>query len=169
MKKEIEGYNGNYLIYDDGRVFSVNTGKFMRLNKHYKTGYLSVSLSKNDVKKRLSVHRLVALHFIPNSCNLKNEINHINGIKTDNRIENLEWCTRSENCIHSIKNGLKKPVNKNNFNIKYYNSKNVVFIKDTIVIDFISQKECARYFNVTKSYVQRSLKNKSYFKGGILI
>ena len=56
-----------------------------------------------------SYHRIIAKCFIPNPYN-KRDINHINGIKTDNRAENLEWCTRSENVIHAYRTGLEKPV-----------------------------------------------------------
>ena len=56
-----------------------------------------------------SYHRIIAECFIPNPYN-KHDVNHINGIKTDNRAENLEWCTRSENMIHAYKTGLKRPV-----------------------------------------------------------
>lgn len=64
-------------------------------------GYLRVSLCKFWNIKRIQVHRLVAQAFIPNPEN-KPQVNHINWIKTDNRVENLEWVTCSENSIHSI-------------------------------------------------------------------
>lgn len=71
-------------------------------------GYLQVSLTNSQNKiTNESAHRLIAEAFIPNSEN-KSQVNHKNGIKTDNRVENLEWCTGSENMIHAIESGLSK-------------------------------------------------------------
>lgn len=69
-------------------------------------GYIRKCLSINNKKIFLAVHRCVAEAFIPNPEN-KPCVNHINGIKNDNRVENLEWCTYSENSIHAFKTGLK--------------------------------------------------------------
>ncbi len=70
-------------------------------------GYLRVGLSKNDVNIGNKVHRLVATAFIENPL-CKSVVNHINGIKTDNRVENLEWCTAKENGTHASQNNLYK-------------------------------------------------------------
>lgn len=97
-----------YEVSSLGRVKSYQTGEpqilISRLNG---SGYLHVSLKIGNKWCLRRVHRLVANAFIPN-IESKPEINHINGIKTDNRVENLEWCTRSENMIHAFKTGLKK-------------------------------------------------------------
>lgn len=70
-----------------------------------KYGYECVTLTKNGKRKSYTVHKLVAMAFIPNPKN-KKTINHINGIKTDNRVENLEWNTEKENQQHKWDNGL---------------------------------------------------------------
>lgn len=99
----IENYE-DYLINQNGQVFSKKSNKFLKPIL-YSRGYYMVHLSKNGIVKRHSLHRLIAKYFIPNPCN-KPAVNHINGIKTDNRINNLEWCTISENAKHAHKTGL---------------------------------------------------------------
>jgi len=112
--KQIKDFK-DYYISKCGKVYSNFSSKIICTSKN-KGGYLGVSLSN---RKRRSVARLVAKAFIPNPEN-KLQINHINGIKTDNRVDNLEWCTNSENQLHRFRVLKHKPIKSNlgNFGIK---------------------------------------------------
>tara|TARA_R110000772_G_scaffold58156_1_gene131690 strand:- start:17 stop:469 length:453 start_codon:yes stop_codon:yes gene_type:complete len=107
---EIQGFP-NYLIYDDGRVFNRKYNRFLDGTKN-EFGYLSVGLSNGESRKLFKIHRLVALQYIPNPEN-KPDVNHIDGDKTNNNIENLEWATRAENC-----NAFKKTPTINTSGVK---------------------------------------------------
>ena len=108
--RDVEGYNGVYQVSNLGRVKSFNkskNGKILKLQKEVK-GYLVIRLYRSPTDWwHAKAHRLVALTFIPNPDN-KPQINHINCIKSDNRVENLEWCTNGENQKHAFKNGLQR-------------------------------------------------------------
>lgn len=95
--RDIEGFDGVYQISSMGRVRSLKFGKERILKLNNSNGYLYVFLRKNGKPKNLTIHRLVATYFIPNPEN-KPEVNHKNCKRDDNRVENLEWCTRKENC-----------------------------------------------------------------------
>lgn len=105
--KDIKGYEGLYQITNTGRVISLaricdRGGNVKRHDMKFRKprDYLQVQLH-NGGGKAFYVHRLVALHFIPNPNNYP-FVNHKNGIKDDNRAENLEWCTAKMNIRHSI-------------------------------------------------------------------
>jgi hypothetical protein len=125
--KDIIGYFGLYQISNLGNIKSLeryryNNLKYLQKEKHLSLiknvyGYLQVNLCKYGKIKIFKVHRLVACAFISNPEN-KPEINHKNGIKIDNRVENLEWCTRSENEIHSYENGFQNQKGEKNNNVK---------------------------------------------------
>lgn len=104
--RDVAGYEGMYQVSDLGRVRSRKSGEW-RVLKVVKSmvGYLLVGLWKDGKKKWFLVHRLVADAFIENDDIGKNEINHINEDKTDNRATNLEWCDRHYNVAY---NGLQQ-------------------------------------------------------------
>lgn len=106
--KAVQGYEGLYEVSDLGRVRSLNylhSGevKIMKPSKQRK-GYLQVNLYKNGIAKKHKVHRLVALAFVEGYDLFKNQVNHINEDKTDNRAVNLEWCDVTYNCNHGTRN-----------------------------------------------------------------
>jgi hypothetical protein len=118
--KDIEGYEGLYQASTHGRIRSVNRiiyttdnkireqpGKILSPGKNNR-GYYNVVLYKNKKAKTIFIHRLIATTFIENTYN-KVWINHIDGVKANNKISNLEFSTISENIKHAFKNGLNKP------------------------------------------------------------
>ena len=145
--KDVVGYEGLYKVSNKGNIKSV--GRFVEYNKHHKhtkqfrkskkltqvimkNNYLRVEMSKNNVHKLILVHRIVEQAFIPNQLN-KKQVNHINGIKTDNRVENLEWATCKENMKHAWDHNL------------YKNNKPILQIKDGIIVaEYRSAYECRK-------------------------
>ena len=91
----------NYEISNYGNVRNKKTKRILKSNCVGK-GYLAVQLSKNSTRKSFQIHRLIALEFIPNSDpENKTQVNHIDGNKLNNNIDNLEWVTPSENIVHA--------------------------------------------------------------------
>jgi len=110
------GYEGLYETSSAGRLFSLRLNRFLR-PKPTKYGYIRVDITDSvGIEKSIPLHRLVALSFIDNPEN-KKFINHKNGIKTDNRVENLEWCTILENTVHAFKNGLRSGIKGEDSNL----------------------------------------------------
>ena len=104
---ELEGYEDKYLVTNDGRIFSKYLNDFMKPYMS-KGGYERVKVNFGSRNKKFMVHRLVALAFIPNDDpEHKIQVDHINCIRTDNRVENLRWVTPSENSIHSVEVGTR--------------------------------------------------------------
>jgi len=116
--KDIKLYEGLYQISSFGRVKSLNRitsnvdGIFRELKEKIlkqsiSNEYYSITLNKLGIKKRFTVHRFVALAFIPNPEN-KEQVNHKDGNKLNNMKSNLEWNTKSENQLHAYAIGLQK-------------------------------------------------------------
>jgi hypothetical protein len=115
--KDIKNFEGLYKISDNGRVKSLHKKRHIFLKPRLShDGYLRVSLSKNGKRYEKRVHQIVIKHF--GNKNIKETVNHIDGNKENNNINNLEYCTRKENMKHAYKLGLKKIVDNSILNDK---------------------------------------------------
>lgn len=175
MKKEIwkdvKGYEGIYVVSNFGRVKSLartcntkgNSIKRVpeRILKHkIDNGYHRVSISKDSKRIMFSVHRLVALSFLSNENN-KSEVNHKDGIKSNNTVDNLEWVTPKENQQHARITGLRDSViGQNNYSSKLTNN-DVLNIKDRIKNGDRS-KDIAEHYNIHRCTVGNIKNGKTW-------
>ena len=121
--KDIKGYEGLYQISNIGRV---KRNEKIIHQSHNNYGYLHISLCKEGKVKTVVVHKLVAEAFIDNPNNYR-QINHIDGNKQNNSVENLEWCNQKYNNIHALKKGLRK-------------SKNIAMIQNNKIVKVLSNR-----------------------------
>ena len=144
--KQITDYP-NYSVTEDGRVINNKTNRELKpiLGRN---GYYQVSLCNSGKIKNVSIHRLVASAFLNNDENNR-EVNHINGIKTDNRVQNLEWNTSSENRQHAFDTGLKKYTERQRTRITETLSKPVLDTQTGIFYN--SAKEASRLLGINKN------------------
>lgn len=155
--KDVLGYEGVYQISNLGNVKRLSTvlhdrfykEKLLTICHNSGTGYDFVCLRKNNRDKNFSVHRLVAQAFIPNPRNLS-DVNHIDGNKRNNSVENLEWCTRSENLKHALDIGLIENQCK-------ICRKVTIKCEEKIVV-FDTMKDCATFFGFQKGWLQNQIR-----------
>lgn len=153
--RDIEGYDGKYQVSSLGEVLYVSKGTLIKPSKDTK-GYTRVNLYLNGKCKTKKVHRLVGCAFLDNGDNLP-QINHMNGIKWDNRRENLEWCDQSHNQKHAYALGLKdnKGIKNGRATI---DEKTAVDIKN-MLLGNLTHREIADIFQVS-IHVVANIKNK---------
>lgn len=156
--KDIENYEGIYQVSNLGRVKSLERKhnpieKIMTAYVNHSNGYFQIGLKKNKTRTMNKVHRLVALAFLSNPEN-KKTVNHIDGNKLNNNVENLEWATYSENVTHAYQNKLNHGVgSKGEKNGSAKLTKNdVLEIRSN---QCKSLKELAVEYNVSKTTISR--------------
>lgn len=177
--KPINGYEGLYEVSNMGKVKRLSalrpmiskTGKNtlryyaerLLRPQAWSNGYLFIMLSKDKKTKQHSIHRLVAQHFIPNP-EKKPEVNHKTGNKNDNRASELEWCTPSENQIHSYKTLCRVIVRSgpSRMGAKNKSSKSVVqtSLEGILIQEYASAGEAARSLGTSQSFISACCTNK---------
>lgn len=164
--KDIEIYEGRYQVSNIGRVKSLKNDKYRILNPSIwdspKGGYCVVVLYDKELKtKKFRVHRLVAKAFLKANTDLP-QVNHIDGVKTNNRVENLEFCTQKENVRHAFALGLRgnKP-GEDSANHKLTNIE-VMAIRVMYATKVYTQNALAEMFGVTFSNVWRIVHRKTW-------
>lgn len=182
--KDIVGYEGYYILSNRGEVVGLErtiVGKdgVVKIYKRKKqktfistTGYVIVILCKNGVAKKKSIHRLLATAFIPNPHN-KPEINHKNSIRSDNRLENLEWVTRSENVQHGYSFGFmkqkRKPFIEKETKINKIKRSVVQLSLDGVYVnEYESISSASKSNNLHSAGISNCCRNKSAFCGKYL-
>lgn len=159
--KDVDGFEGRYAVSKEGRIWSYpkpgrngHSGKWLNGSSD-KDGYREVRLNSyaGAPAQHRKIHRVVANAYIPNPMNLPH-VNHINGLKTDNRVENLEWTTHAENMSHARLNNLAtKPENARHTKLNW---------KAVVAIRFSdeSPKSLATKYNVSEATISRVLAHK---------
>lgn len=163
--RTIEGYP-NYFVSDDGKVFTKDyygkTGKTKQLRTQVRgKGYIGVTIYNDGKPKTFSVHRLIAMAFIPNPKGY-NEVNHINSKRNDNRAVNLEWCNQSENIKHGYKYGNCIPTSGEKSGSHILIEEQVLSIRQIHASQKISRAKLSVMFNISQGAIQAIIERKSW-------
>ena len=148
--RDIDGYEGLYKVSNYGEVYSVRKGKNLSAGKS-SSGYLTVGLCKNGKERSFRINRLVAKAFIPNPDS-KAQVNHVDGNKLNNRVDNLEWCTPYENVHHSME-------------VLGNNGKPIVCIETGVVYRSINEAE--RETGIRSTGIGKVCKGRRKTSGGL--
>ena len=166
MLKSINGFEGYLISSENGQIYSNVKGKHMFPLKTFTKpdGYLAVSLWDNSIRgnkkrKTFLVHRLVAETFIPNTYN-KPTVNHKDGNKQNNCVDNLEWATSKEQNVHSFAHGLNYARKGEDANRALLSWNDVHFIRNNY--PNISVSELSKKFNISEISVYKILYNENW-------
>lgn len=132
--------------------FRTHKGRLLKPSLTKSTGYLHVKLCKDGKEKAISLHRVIATTFLPGYDSMF-DVNHKNGIKTDNRVENLEWMTRQQNIQHSYDNGLQVSLKGTDHGNAILNDLSIMVIRDACSTKRYSQRSIALYFKISQQTV----------------
>lgn len=178
--KDIKGYEGIYQVSTYGRIKN-SSGKVLK--QTIAKGYYYISLNKNHKASTKSVHRIVALTFLPNGYSKKKEVNHIDENKLNNKLNNLEWCTHKYNMNYGtiiertsetryknklIKYGYatKKPIKKRKYSYPKRNKIIQLTIDGLKIVDYDSISQAEKALNISHGNIHKCLKGQIKTCGG---
>lgn len=153
---DVVGYEGLYKISNCGSV--KNQDGSIKI-QHQRKGYFSVNLYRNAKFKNKTVHRLVAIAFIPNPNNYP-QVNHIDGDKLNNQHSNLEWCTPKQNTNHAINNNLRRQAVGESYRHSKLNDNKVRKIR--LMSKYMTHQAIADKFNVRQSCITRVINGQNW-------
>lgn len=167
--RSVVGFEGHYDVSNKGRMKSLQRTieteltififkeRIMKLQR--KWDYLGINIRKNKKYTQISVHRLVAQAFLSNPNNHP-QVNHKNGIKHDNRVENLEWVTAKENTNHAFTTGLKVPLKGEENPMSKITEEMVRGIREVYATGHVSQVNVAKQYGITRDHVKLITQNR---------
>ena len=168
--RDIKGYEGLYQVSNYGRIKSIKNNIKILNRSLDNYGYDKRTLSKYGKAKTFHTHRLVAEAFIPNLDN-KPCVNHIDGNKLNNRVDNLEWCTASENLKHAYRTNLRTNNFKGKFGKNNIHSKKIYQISkvdNKIINCFYGAREAQRITGIKSNSITMCCKNQRKTAGSYI-
>ncbi|WKV24073.1 HNH homing endonuclease [Bacillus phage PSYJ-YH] len=158
--RPVEGFP-LYSVSSEGRIINVRTGRLLKQVKD-KYGYMRLSLNRDGTSHTQKVHRIVAKAFIPNPEN-KPQVNHISGIKNENKVSNLEWVTNSENILHAYSLGLlnTSPTTGEKHGLSKLTEKEVLLIRE-MSSQGTGSRELSKTFKISQSTICDIIKRRSW-------
>ena len=162
--------NGLYEVSNIGNIKRINKDKCRKFNIN-RDGYVLVNLYKNGISKNLLVHRIVAKAFIPNPNNLS-QINHKDGNKQNNRIDNLEWCSAKENITHTYKKLNRNGISPNKGKFGNDNSNSMITLQydmnGNLIKKWESKIEASKELNIDAGSISKCCNGERKQAGGYI-
>lgn len=155
-------FNNEYRIDEEGNVWSPVNGWNQLSKQKIPKGYLRVGLMTSEGRKFFLIHRLVLEAYNPILNSLSYQVNHKDGDKENNSLDNLEWCTQSQNMIHSIKTGLKHPAKGEKVGGHKLTEEEVLSICEYLKNSNYSLQEIGDKFGVSKHCIFDIKRKKSW-------